>query len=58
MALIRIELAGWTIHLEVGRAGQQPEQQTTDPPVHIAPPMQVWAPERVGFLPPDPRDDH
>lgn len=52
--LIRVELGTWTLHLEVGRT--QPADQ---PPDNTPYPMQVWAPECVGFLPPrlDPHDD-
>lgn len=52
--LIRVELGTWTLHLEVGST--QPADQ---PPIDTPYPMQVWAPEHVGFLPPslDPHDD-
>lgn len=54
--LIRVELGTWTLHLEVGRT----DPPTTEPAPDTAPyPMQVYAPEYVGFLPPrlDPHDD-
>lgn len=48
--LIRVELGRWTLHLELGRTDPDP----TEPAPDTAPyPMQVYAPEYVGFLPPN-----
>lgn len=51
--LIRVEVFGRLIHIEFDKLKPDTDPQP-EPPVHIAPPMQVYTPEYVGFLPPAP----
>ena len=51
--LIRVELFGRLIHIELDKLKPDADPPP-EPPFHIAPPMQVYTPEYVGFLPPAP----